>query len=174
MSKTASNIVLGADTNGIRPIIMSYIPVSNVWMSIAFQAETNVTTSAWLAITNEVGAKVRLWTTNGAELPLTNSSALNVWKLPVQTTVSAYMQGIPRDRRARAWLTPPQPTVGRNYEGYEFMLESMFGHRLTNDVVIELRPLIYQVSTNSQSMRLVEFPAVQFRLTPNGDIEKIK
>ena len=132
---------------------------------------------------NDVGAKIRIWQTNGVEVLVKDSSALAARSLPVQTTVETVMQGVVRKRRVELWLAPPTLIAGRNYGGYSFMLERIVGRPITNDYIIELRPLMYHVNSSNekpltvssdQDVRLIEFPTIRFKVTPNGAMETVQ
>jgi hypothetical protein len=54
------------------------------------------------------------------------------------------------------------------------VLKPLFGIAFTNDVIVELRPLMYKASTNKQNVHLVEFSPIRIKVKPNGNIEKVK
>jgi len=142
-------------------------------LSIHFIAMTNVVRYSWLKITNQVGSKVRLWKTNGVEVPLKDSSALAAWKLPLQTTVSNIMEVVPYRRRGDQWWSYGWAQPGNASFAYEFILQPLFGIPITNDVIVELSPLIYKANMTNQDVQLIEFPPIRFKVKGNGDIEKV-
>lgn len=165
-----SKVAVGVTTDGLLPIILTSTPVTNLEITISFTVESNIPGYHWLKITNEVGAKIRLWKTNGVEVPLKDASANAAWGLPLKTTVSNVMKGIAPERRAQLWWASAEPTPSKTYYGYSFLLEPLFGIRLTNDVILDLRPLMYQASRSNLNVQLVEFPPIKITVKPNGDI----
>lgn len=164
--------VLGSPSNGLIPIILSDMPDGNVRLSIDFLTQSNLVGGNWLKVANKVGARVSLWETNGIEISIKDSSAQAAWKLPSKSTVSNVMEGIPTSKRAGQWWSPSWP--GEQLTAYDFVLAPLLGAPATNDVIVDLVPLMYKTSTNSLSVQLIEFPAIYFRVKPNGDIEKLQ
>ena len=106
------NEIAGAATNGLKPVIQ-FVRQEKEWgVQIIFIGQTNFAQNNWLHITNQVGSKIRAWKTNGVEIPLKDSSALAVWTLPVQTTVSNVMRGVARSRRGMQWWPHGQDWSG--------------------------------------------------------------
>lgn len=171
--KAPSNEVIGVARDGLLPVILTDIPVTNVCVTINFRVMSNVIGTGWLMVTNQAGAKVKLWASNGVEVALKDPNSLAVWNLPVETTVSNVMSGVDRSRRVQLWWASPSPTLGHTYAGYSFLLESLFGIAITNDVIMELTPLMYKANASNNIVRLIEFPAIHVKVKPNGDLEKV-
>ncbi|MGD0207195.1 MAG: hypothetical protein ABSC89_06285 [Verrucomicrobiota bacterium] len=116
-------------------------------------------------------------TPDGVELKSTNSSVLAATNLPYQTTVSNIMRGVhPSNRRGSQWLSVVgQPiTAGKFYPSVTFFrLCDAFDISFTNDVVLQITPLIYKVETNEVTAHLVEFPPIKMKLLSNGEVQKL-
>ena len=56
---------------------------------------------------------------------------------------------------------------------YYFILQSIFGVPLTNDITIELNPLVYKANTNNEEVYLIEFPTIRAKLKTDGTVEKL-
>lgn len=168
--------VWGDATNGLQPDILVEKSEIDWHIDIELFARTNFGKNTWLKITNRVGSKLQLWLTNGVELTITNPSALAAMNLPAQTTVSNIMHGVrPLHTRGLRWW----PVVGQGVATGEFhpmtvfSLQSDGGISLTNDVVLQITPLIYKVETNGATAHLVEFPPIKMKLMANGNVQKL-
>jgi hypothetical protein len=166
----------GGPTNGLQPHLLIEKSGKN-WddwdIEIDFIAKTNFAKNTWLKITNRVGSKLQLWLTNGVELQLTNPSALAAMNLPSQTAVSNIMRNVhPSNTRGLQWWPVVQHGVvdGESYQATGFKLQSAFDISFTNDVVLQITPLIYKVETNMETAHLVEFPSVKMKLLSNGEV----
>ena len=54
-----------------------------------------------------------------------------------------------------------------------FNLRSAFDQPFTNDVVLEITPLLYRVDTNGTTAHLVEFPPVTVELKADGGASRL-
>jgi hypothetical protein len=169
--------VWGEATNGFQPDILIEKFETDWHIDIELFAQTNFEKNTWLKITNRVGSKLQLWLTNGVELKSTNSSVLAATNLPCQTTVSDIMRGVhPSNRRGSQWLSVVgQPiAAGKFYPSVTFFrLCDAFDISFTNDVVLQITPLIYKVETNGTAAHLVEFPPIKMKLLSNGKVQKL-
>jgi hypothetical protein len=175
-AEVPANEMIGVATNGLKPVIQ-FVRQDKEWgIQIIFIGQTNFVRNNWLHITNQVGSKIRAWETNGVEIPLKDSSALAAWTLPVQTTVSNVMRGVVRSRRGMQWWPHGQDWSGdgKMDPAYYFILQSIFGVPLTNDITIELNPLIYKANTNNEEVHLIEFPTIRAKLKADGTVEKLE
>jgi hypothetical protein len=158
--------MMGIATNGLKPVIQ-FVRLEKGWgVQIIFVGQTNFLRNTWLHITNKVGSKVRVWETNGVEIQLRDSSALAASSLPVQSTVSNVMQGVVRSRRGMQWWPHGKDWSGEGAmdPAYYFLLQPIVGVPITNDIKIELHPLIYRANTNNEGVQLVEFSAIRAKL----------
>jgi len=163
--------IAGQATNGLQPHFLVEQYKSGWSIEIDLYAQTNFEPNAWLKITNREGSKLQCWLTNGTKLSLTNPSSIAASKLPLQTTVSTILKTVrPRDRRGLQWW----PVAGRAVDpGFDYPMAT-FGVPFTNDVVLQIAPLIYKVDTNGVTAHLVEFPAAKLKLTSDGKVEQIR
>lgn len=168
--------IFGEPTNCLQPRLLIEKYGNNWSVGIDLYARTNFGKNTWLKISNRVGSKLQFWSTNGVEIPLTNSNVLAAKNLPSQTTVSDIMRGVhPTHIRGLQWW----PVVGRGvatgefYQMAGFSLQSDCGISFTNDVVLEISPLIYKVETNGAKAHLVEFPPIKMKLMANGNVQKL-
>lgn len=163
----------GAATAGLQPNIMIWKDGENWVFIIEYVAQTNFTRQAWLQITNRAGAKLELWLSDGQKAQIKDPATLAAMKLPAQTTVSNLMKSV-RHPRARQWLpfssAPPQS--GSLGIGPTFDLRQAFGISFTNNVELQMTPLLYRVDSNVQTARLVEFPPIKMKLLSNGEVKK--
>lgn len=171
--------IFGEPTNNIQPEIEIQKSGTN-WsdwsIGIDFIAKANFTRNTWLKITNRVGSKLQLWLTNGMELQSTNSGVLAAMNLPAQTTVSEVMHGVhPSNTRGMQWLRTNPTGVGSGdiASATTFSLQNAFDVSFTNDVVLQISPLIYKVETNGAIAHLVEFPPIKMKLMANGNVQKL-
>jgi hypothetical protein len=135
-------------SNGLVPKIFME-KTGNGWsVNFDFEAQTNFARNTWLRITNRVGSRLRLWTTNRIEIVSTNTDLLHVTSLPAKTTVREIMSGVPRRWRVNQWL---YTQVGGSITTTGFNLQDYFSFPATNDVVLQITPLM-----------------------PNGDVKKIE
>jgi len=54
-----------------------------------------------------------------------------------------------------------------------FSLQSAFDVSFTNDVVLQITPLIYKVETNEVTAHLIEFLPIKMKLLSNGEVQKL-
>ncbi|MGA2181173.1 MAG: hypothetical protein ABSH15_16520 [Verrucomicrobiota bacterium] len=168
--------ILGEATNGLQPRLLIEKYGSDWSVEIDLYARTNFEKNAWLKITNRVGSKLQLWLTNGIELQLTNSSILAAMNLPSQTTVSNIMRGVhPSNKRGLQWwpVVGHGVAAGESYTAAGFSLQSDFDISFTNDVMLQITPLIYKVETNEVMAHLTEFPPIKMKLLSNGKVQKL-
>jgi hypothetical protein len=142
-------------------------------LQLAYRLETNVPDYTWLRITNNVGAKLQLWLTNGVEVRTTNVDVLDTAKLPLSSTVTDVMRGYPggRSRRGMQWM---DFASNASAAGAYFCLQDVFHVSVTNDVILQITPLIYRVETNKETANLIEFAPIKVKLLANGKIEKVQ
>jgi hypothetical protein len=167
----------GEATNCLQPDILIEKHGVGWQIDINLYAQTNFLKNTWLKITNRIGSKLQLWLTNGMELPPTNPAVLAAMNLPSRTTVSDIMRNVhPSNTRGLQWL----PVVGQGmvagefYTSAGFNLQSAFDVSFTNDVVLQITPLIYKVETNEITADLVEFPPIKIKLLASGEAKKIE
>jgi hypothetical protein len=166
---------LGEPTNGLQ----SYVSVStygkNWYFELGFLAQTNFSGTTWLKITNTTGSKLELWRTNGIQISSTNPDVLAAMHLPEQAAVSEISNFHPRQGRVYQWWTVGRPIrAGMQYASASFDLQRAFDISLTNDMVLQVTPLIYKVETNEVKANLVEFPPIKVKLKSNGHVQQIE
>jgi hypothetical protein len=157
-------------TNGLEPHLLIEKNGNDWSVEIDFLAQTNFPKNTWLKITNRIGSKLQCWLTSGVELPSTNPSVVAATQLPPQTTVLDIMNSVrPSHTRGLQWLfTRPGSLSGVT----AFNLHDVFGFSLTNDLVLQVSPLLYRVGTNGVTAYLVEFPPIRIRFASTGDVRK--
>ncbi len=75
----------------------------------------------------------------------------------------------PSNTRGMQWLwTEPGALSGAGI----IYLQSVFNTSFSNDVVLQVTPMLYKVETNDVTAHLVEFPPIKVRLMSNGDVRK--
>ena len=167
--------VQGGETNGLKPFLSIERSRANWYVEIDFKAQTNFSEWAWLKISSRFGSKLELWQTNGVEIQPTNPVALANNHLPVQTTVSNILSGFhPANLRGLQWGRSGfnGTKVGEFFPLASFDLGSAFNVPFTNDIVLQITPLIYRVETNEVTAHLVEFPPIKVRLMADGNVRK--
>jgi hypothetical protein len=167
--------VWGEATNGLQPDILVEKLGTDWQIDIELYARTNFAKNTWHKITNRFGSKLQLWLTNGMELQSTNPSVLAAMNLPEITTVSNIMHGVrPLHTRGLQWWPVAGRGVvdGESYPTTGFNLKSAFDISPTNDYVLQITPLLYEVETNEVTAHLVEFPPIKMKLMSNGDVRK--
>ncbi len=117
----------------------------------------------------------------GKEYLLMRGSARNAFILPATTTVSNVMQSLAHNRgRGMLWLAGGAQMFRTNtmLPGSTYRIADLFGIQTTNELLFEVRPLLYEVDTNHPSVpvpnrtaSLVEFPAIRVLLHTNGTVE---
>jgi hypothetical protein len=174
--QSVNHLISGPATNGLKAefLIEKY---SRDWtIELDFISQTNFSQYAWLKTTNRVGAKLTLWI-DGLETHSTNADALNALRLPSETTVSKIMNGVRLSSRRglQWWRTKFDGShPGESYPSTSFSLGSVFNFSPTNEIVIQIAPLIYKVEADEVAARLVEFPPTKIKLLPDGDVQKIE
>jgi len=169
----------GVGTNGLEPnlIFQKYSgpDTSNWTINVDLLAQTNFEAFTWLKIVDRSGARLRLWLTNGTELTATGPNAL-ASNTPAKTAVSNILDRVYRRYRGGQWWPGGQrkTTADERFSLSAFNLRSVFDIPFTNDVVLQVVPLIYRVDTNQATAHLVEFPAIKLKLKANGDVEKLE
>lgn len=78
--------------------------------------------------------------------------------------------GHPWKSRGYQWFHVKQNVLSPSAD---FGLRSLFDVPRTNDIVIEITPLLYRVDDKVQKARLVEFAPIKLRLLPDRDIERL-
>ena len=160
---------------GLQPRIFIGASRSYWTIDIDYIAKTDVPSYAWIQVTNRVGSKLRLWLTNGVEVIPKSSDALGALRLPALTTVSNIMAGSwMRGSRAGQWLMHWGAKAGEDQQAGHCLLGTAFGMAFTNDVVLEITPLLYRVETNRITAHLVEFPPIKVKLFSNGTVQEIR
>lgn len=168
--------VEGEATNGLQPRIFITHSRTDWHIDITYIAQTNFANYAWLNVSNRVGSKLQLCLTNGMEVPPKSPDAFGALYLPATTTVSNVMAGswIPRRQRAAQWLMHWGAKIGESEQAVTFSLRNAFGDSVTNDVVLQIAPIIYRVDADRTTAHLVEFPGIKINLKSDGKIEKLK
>jgi hypothetical protein len=175
----------GESTNGLKPVLMieQYGHGSfPEWMaSVNFRIESGFGSNRWLQVTNDARGEVHLWSATGKEYLLMRGSARNAFILPAKTTVSNVMQSLAHNRgRGMLWLAGGAQMFRTNtmLPGFTYRIADLFGIQTTNELLFEVRPLLYKVDTNHPSVpvpnrtaSLVEFPAIRVLLHTNGTVE---
>jgi hypothetical protein len=162
----------GEELEGLRPEVILTKVHAKWHMDLGFEALKDFGLRTWLEISNGSGAKLVFWSTNdAAAVPLLDAETIAAERLPLETTVSEAMRGVQRSRRAMQWL--------RTFEGEftptaSFNLDSALGKPLTNDLLVEITPLLYRVSADEQKARLVSFPPFKFELKVNGEVVDLR
>jgi len=176
--------VPGNATNGLQPTILiakNYSGTNYNWSyDISYVAQTNFSRNDWISITNRAGARLELWDKQGQKMPLKDPETVAAVNLPLQTTVNDIKRGVKRSRATLLWLRfdrdPKQKmdvAPGQSAWVTTFNLGTAFRSSFTNDMVLQLTPLLYRVDTNIVGARLLEFPPIKMELHANGDVKKI-
>jgi len=137
-------------------------------------AQTNFAGHTWLKILDPTCAKLRLSLTNGISLRPTGTNGLT--SPPARIRASDILNGIYRRYRSRQWWPSGIHSAASGEQDFlsGFKLRSVFDYSFTNDVVLEISPLIYKVDTNGVTANLIEFPVTKLKLKSDGKIEEIK
>jgi hypothetical protein len=162
----------GPSTDGLlSSLLFDYGHSSNDWcITLQFTPTSNFSFHKWLIPADPFDSQVQLCFTNGVQIPskdFTNSSTLN---LPVFTTVSNALRTVRPNRRYGHW---PHGVAGQTFQTTSFCLRDIFGIEFTNDVILQISPLMYMEDTNSETVHLKQFPPVTVELMANGSVKKI-
>jgi hypothetical protein len=122
----------------------------------------------WLQTANPIGGQLQVCLTNGVLCQPKNPKVLEAFNLPFYTTVSNALRGVPWETRTSHW---PRDRVGFQTAG--FSLKSVYGMSFTNDVLLQMVPLMYKENTNTQTVWLVSFPPLRVKLKADGTIQKL-
>lgn len=136
---------------------------------VQFTPITHYERYTWMRTANPFGAQLQLCFTNGVQCQPTNPKVIDAFKLPFFTTVSNAMRGVPWETRTGQW-----PWKDSAFQSTSFYLKSAFNIQLTNDVYLQIVPLMYKENTNNQTAWLVNFAPIRVELKTNGDVEKIE
>ncbi len=157
---------------GLEPRLLFIREGSNDWeVCVEFVPLTNFQRHSWLLTANHFQSKLRLWSTNGMELKPTDEKVSEAMNLPAFTTVSNALHGIRWERRGGQW---PYGKTGQNFQTAGFSLRSAFDVPFTNDILLQVTPLLYKEDINNQTVSLVEFVPVRVRLKVDGSAEKLE
>lgn len=160
----------GNATNGLLPCF-AFQKLNNDWtVEIDYAAQKDFAHHSWLKITNRVGARLQLLSTNGFAVKSVNADALTVTNLPRLTSIKDVMQSVPHRQQGYQWL---HTEVGNPMFAASFRLKNIYNVSFTNDYVLKIAPLIYRVQTNGDQVYLTEFPPSTFLLRFNGSVEKV-
>lgn len=170
--------VQGRATNSLQPNFLFQREIranGPDWrVEIDLTAQTNFPGHTWLKVLDPCGAKMRVWFTNDVELTATGTKGLT--SPPARTTVPDVLNGIYRRYRGRQWW--PSSNLGAASDQQVFLssfkLSDVFAGPFTNDVVLQMSPLIYKVDTNGVTANLIEFPPTKIRLTTDGKAEEVR
>jgi len=167
--------ILGETTNYLQPHLLIEKYGADWSIEVDYLAQTNFSRNTWLKITNRIGSRLQLCLTNGMELQSTNLGVLAAMNLPSQTTVSNVLCSIPWRWRPAQWLrtNPTGVGIGDLATSANFSLQSAFDVSFTNDVVLQITPLIYKVETNEVTAHLIEFLPIKMKLLSNGEVQKL-
>jgi hypothetical protein len=161
----------GQPTNGVQPVLSFYKSPGDWEFLIEFRASTGFPITTWFKTTNRVGSRLQLWLKDGAEVYSTNRDVMNAFRLPVNTTLDVLKSGVPRSARALQWLHLDSrgphgaPIIDHSADVF---LSRAFGISSTNEMVLQITPLLYRVDTNLQNAHLTEFAPIRVRLLPSG------
>lgn len=173
----SSTEITGEATNGLQPHILVEKYSSGWTVNIEIYAQSNFVENSWLKITNRVGSKLQVWSTNGIALQSTDPSVLAALCLPSKTAISDIFNHVhPIDRRGMQWWpgSGHKTVLGESAALAVFRLQNVFDVSLTNDVMLQITPLIYRVDTNKITAHLVEFPPVKMKLLSNGTVQEVR
>ena len=166
--------VHGASTNGLEPVFWIQKSGTNLadwFIEVDLVAHANFAPHTWLKVLDRTSSRLELWTTDDVQVKATAAATVSV---PGQTTVSNIMAAVYRRYRGSQWWPggmSPTP-AGEYFHLSGFDLRSVFDIPFTNDMVLQITPMIYKVDTNQVSARLVEFPPTKLKLLANGDVQK--
>jgi hypothetical protein len=160
----------GEASNALQPYVSVSAYTEDWGIEIGFLAQTNFPHHTWLNTTNRFGSKLQLWLTNEVEVPSKDAAVLAAFHVPPQTTVSNILRSVRYSVRGMQWLSGEAHRLSATAD---FGLRSAFNLPLTNDMVLQITPLIYRVDTNL-SARLVEFAPIKMRLMANGNVQEIR
>jgi len=75
----------------------------------------------------------------------------------------------------------PFGVAGQAFQPASFSLREAFNLPFTNDVILEIKPLMYKVHTNNPMLELARQPvwlqdirAIRVKLNANGTVEKLE
>jgi hypothetical protein len=143
---------------------------SNDWeIVLQFTPVTSFKRYAWLQTANPFGAQIQLCFTNGVPCNPKDSMVRQAFDLPFYTTVSNALHGVPWEVRTGQW-----PLGNTTFQTAAFSLKAAFDISFTNDVILQVTPLMYKENTNNQMAWLVNFPPIRVELKTDGTIEKLE
>jgi hypothetical protein len=162
--------ILGEQTNGLQPDIFVSRARTNWYVEIDMLCHSNFPTYTWLKPTNRVASKLEVWFTNGVAVVSHSPDVLAAARLPEKTTVASIMQGVERNRRGLQWALSimGESRAGEAFPVASFGLRPAFDIPLTNDVLLQITPVLYRVDTDKVTAHLVTFNPVRIKLLSSG------
>ena len=167
--------IWGEQTNGLRPDVLISRAGTNWYIEIEFLCQSNFPPYAWLKPTNHVASKLEVWLTNGVAVPSYSPDVLAAAHLPPQTTVTTIMRGVERSRRGLQWThgsIDGSSSAGETFAATSFGLRPAFDLPHTNDILLQITPLLYKVDADEVTAHLVTFPPIRIKLLSNGNAQK--
>ena len=119
----------------------------------------------WLKPTNDYCSELRLWLSDGSEVRSQNPKLLAAMRLPPEIVVTNRALS---SSEAEPWLT----IVELNRVA-QFSLRSAFDIAYTNDVALQITPLLYRVDVTSTRAHLVHLPPLRVKLLPDGSVQRL-
>jgi hypothetical protein len=168
--------VVGNPGHGLKPSFNITREPFDWGFEIELTAQREFEPFSWLKVPGRFGSRLQLWRDDQTEIrPKTNVVA--VMNPPATDTVSNLLHSAihPRWRGDQWWpggsMKAPV-TDSCHLSG--FNLRSVFDLPFTNDVVLQITPLIYRANTNQTTANLVELPPTKIKLSANGTVRKME
>ncbi len=136
---------------------------------IQFEPVKSYERYTWLIPANPYNAQLQVCLTNGTQCQPTNPKVMEAASMPFFTTVSNALKDAEWSKRGMHW-----PWKDSSFQSSSFKLKTAFSIPFTNDVILQVVPLMYKENTNDQKAWLVYFPPSRFKLKSSGTVEKLE
>jgi len=153
----------GVEAGGLEPCVYLYkVPASYGWeVDVAVCAKVEALHSQFFKVPNHVGSKVQIWSANGSEVLSNDRDLIASAHLPKETGHIGNLEAL--------YLSD-----GLMTSIAAFGLQDLFNIVLSNNCVLQITPLVYELDTNSNIAHMVDFQPILIRLHTDGTVEKLK
>ncbi len=161
--------VWGSAKSGLTPLLLLSKERTDWNITIEFVSDIKLNSLLWLRPANRFESRLTLRSSDGEQIPAASKDVLAAWNLP-QPVRSEDITGAvhPRSSRGMQWLR--WGNAGDRVPSASFGLESAFTLDSTNDLVLSVAPVLYEVDNNGVTAHLVEFSPMEVVLRSDGTI----